>query len=149
MWTFITFTYPEVYGKDDLENYKELLDRRNAIRIPHITGAADRPKSTAKWRLFKENGIIQTEGETDEETDEEEQEQEQKKVEKKETGSGIQFFPGDITGLIKQLHLLLAEFHAGNKSTTKNQIVAILDELLRRDYLSQEEYNAVCRTISC
>ena len=68
---------------------------------------------------------------------------------KENSGSGIQFLPGDIEGLIEQLHLLLAESRAGNKSSTRNQIVAILDELLRRNYLNQEEYNAVCRTISC
>ena len=68
---------------------------------------------------------------------------------KKEEGSGIAFLPGDINGLIEQLRLLLAEHRAGNKSSTKNQIVVILDQLLRRKYLNQEEYNAVCRTISC
>ena len=69
--------------------------------------------------------------------------------EKEEQGSGITFLPGDINGLIEQLHLLLAEHRAGNKSSTENQIVAILDQLLRRNYLNQEEYNAVCRTLSC
>ena len=69
-------------------------------------------------------------------------------VEEKE-GTGIQFLPGDISGLIGQLRLLLGEYRAGNKSSTKNQIVAILDQLLKRNYLNQEEYNAVCRTVSC
>ena len=135
LWHLITFKYPDVYNPEDLENYKELLDRTNVINIPHVTSAADRPKSTAKWKFFKENGIVE---------DDDEQEQE-----KKETGTGIQFLPGNIKGLIEQLHLLLAEFRAGNKSSTRNRIVAILDQLLRRNYLNQEEYNAVCRTISC
>ena len=121
------------------------MHRTNAINTPHVTSTADRPRSTTKWRFFKENGIIQEdpgeEVEDEQEADEEmEQEQGHEKVEKKETGNGIQFFPGDISGLIKQFHLLLAEFHAGNKSSTKNQIVAILDDLLRRNYLNQEEY---------
>ena len=136
LWHLITFKYPDVYNAEDLENYKELLDRTNVINIPHVTSAADRPKSTAKWKFFKENGIVEND-------DEQEQEQ------KKETGTGIQFLPGNIKGLIEQLHLLLAEFRAGNKSSTRNRIVAILDQLLRRNYLNQEEYNAVCRTISC
>ena len=67
----------------------------------------------------------------------------------KKDGTGIHFLPGDISGLINQLHLLLAEFRAGNKSATKNQIVAILDQLLKRNYLTQDEYNGVCRTILC
>ena len=154
LWDLIMAKSPMLFYKEDLDNYKELLHRTNAIDMPRRTSAADRPKSTAKWRFFKENGIIQEdpgeETEDEQETDEEmEQEQGDEKVEKKETGNGIQFLPGDISGLIKQLHLLLAEFHAGNKSSTRNHIVAILDDLLRRNYLNQEEYNAVCRTISC
>ena len=141
LWSLITFKYPEVYSKEDLDNYKELLDRTNAIHVPHVTSAADRPKSTTKWRFFKENAIIASE----ENDDEEEPELEKKE----ETGTGIRFLPGNIKGLIEQLHLLLAEFRAGNKFSTRNQIVAILDQLLRRNYLNQEEYNAVCRTISC
>ena len=62
-------------------------------------------------------------------------------------GNGIEFLPGDINGLIEQLHLLLAESRAGNKSSTRNQIVAILDQLLRLNYLNQEEYNAVSEEI--
>ena len=112
--------------------------------MPHKTSPADRPKSTTKWRFFKENGIVQTQQQEEQEESESEEEDE-----KKEIGHGIRFLPGNINGLIEQLHLLLAEFRAGNKSSTRNQIVAILDELLRRNYLNQKEYNAVCRTISC
>ena len=39
------------------------------------------------------------------------------------------------------LHLLLAEFRAGHESSTRNRIVAILDQLLRRNYLNQEQYH--------
>ena len=59
LWSLITFKYPDVYDPEDLENYKELLDRTNAINTPHVTSTADRPRSTTKWRFFKENGIIQ------------------------------------------------------------------------------------------
>ena len=75
--------------------------------------------------------------------------QEKKKKKKKKDGTGISYLPGDINGLIEQLHLLQAEHRAGNKSATKNQIVAILDQLLRRGYLTQDEYNGVCRSILC
>ena len=162
LWNLIMFKSPELYYEEDLDNYKELLDRTNAINMPRKTSAADRPKGTAKWRFFKEKGIteddtgeeIENEQDTgeemkDEQDTDEEMEQEHGKEEKVETGTGVHFLPGDITGLIKQFHLLLAEFRAGNKSSTKNQIVAILDDLLRRNYLNQEEYNAVCRTLSC
>ena len=71
-----------------------------------------------------------------------------KRKTKNKEGTGIVFLPGDINELIEQLHLLLAEFRAGN-TATKNQIVAILDQLLKRNYLTQDEYNGVCRTILC
>ena len=145
LWVLIMYNKPKpLYDKEDFENYKELLERTNALDMPHKTSPADRPKSTTKWRFFKENGIVQTQQQEEQEEDESEEEDE-----KKEIGHGIRFLPGNINGLIEQLHLLLAEFRAGNKSSTRNQIVAILDELLRRNYLNQKEYNAVCRTISC
>ena len=53
-------------------------------------------------------------------------------------GHGV-FLPGDIKGLEQKLNLLLAEYIAGNK-TTRNQIVYILDELLRRKKISKREY---------
>ena len=44
---------------------------------------------------------------------------------------GRNFLPGGIKGLETKLNLLLAEFRAGNTST-RNEIVFIIDELLRR-----------------
>jgi hypothetical protein len=58
-------------------------------------------------------------------------------------GNGIQFLPGDINGLQIKLDYLLAEYHAGNTSATRNQIVAIADELLRRKQISQAKYNNI------
>ena len=146
LWNLIMKKTPEDFEQEDLENYEEILERTNVIDIPHITSTGDRPKNTAKYRFLKEIGLVQTPRE--EEKVEEEEEKESIEEEKKD-GSGIQFLPGDIEGLIEKLHLLLAEFRAGNKSSTRNQIVAILDQLLRRKYLNQEEYNAVCKSISC
>jgi hypothetical protein len=140
LWRLIMFKTPVIYDPEDLENYTELLKITNAIDIPHKTNAGDKPKNTAKWRFFKDQGLVRVE--------ESEEEEEVEKKERKD-GQGIQFLPGNIKGLIERLHLLLAEFRAGNNSSTRNQIVAILDELLRRNYLNQEEYNAVCETISC
>ena len=57
------------------------------------------------------------------------------------SGEGIvQFLPGDIKGLPMKLNLLLAEVAAGNRSSTRNEIVYILDELLRREMLSRKQY---------
>ena len=56
-------------------------------------------------------------------------------------GDGI-FLPGDIKGLKTKLNLLLAEFRAGN-TTTRNEIVFILDELRRRKQMSKKEYKEI------
>ena len=145
LWRLIMFKSPKGFETEDFDNYKELLERTNAINMPHA-GAADRPRNTTKWRFFKANGLI--EGEEPEENEGEEEEEEEEEEEDKK-GFGIQFLPGDIKGLVEQLHLLFAEFQAGNKSSTRNQIVAILDQLLKRNYLTQDEYNGLCETISC
>ena len=59
----------------------------------------------------------------------------------------IQFLPGDISGLQTKLTYLLAEYQAGNTFATRNQIVAIADELLRRKHISQEEYHDISSII--
>ena len=56
---------------------------------------------------------------------------------------GTQFLPGDVKGLQTKLHYLLAEYRAGNTTATRNQIVSITDELLRRKKLSRIEYNHI------
>ena len=139
LWRLIMHKTPTDYDDNDFENYTRLLEKTNAIDMPHKTGGSDRPKNTAKWKFFKETGLVEgAEGDADEDYEK-----------KSESGSGIQFLPGDINALIEKLHLLLAESRAGNKSSTRNEIVAILDELRRRNYLNQEEYNGVCEQLSC
>ena len=122
LWRLIMMKTPEMYEQEDFDNYKELLTRTNAIENPRKKATTDRPLTTAKYAFFKENKLVQS-------------------------GGGIQFLPGDIKGLLDKLRLLLAEARAGNKVSTRNQIVAILDELLRRGFLNQEEYNAVCQKV--
>ena len=146
LWRLIMMKKPEIFEDEDLRDYKELIDKTNVIYTPHKINSSDRPTKTAKYKFLTENFGVEEEKESEEESDEE---YKGEKDEGKKDGTGIHFLPGDISGLINQLHLLLAEFRAGNKSATKNQIVAILDQLLKRNYLTQDEYNGVCRTILC
>ena len=146
LWRLIMMKKPEIFEDEDLRDYKELIDKTNVIYTPHKINSSDRPTKTAKYKFLTENFGVEEEKESEEESDEEYKDE---KDEGKKDGTGIHFLPGDINGLINQLHLLLAEFRAGNKSATKNQIVAILDELLKRNYLTQDEYNGVCRSILC
>ena len=58
-------------------------------------------------------------------------------------GDSIEFLPADKKGLQTKFAYLLGEFRAGNTSATRNQIVAISDELLRRKVISRREYQTV------
>ena len=57
-------------------------------------------------------------------------------------GYGIVYLPGDIKGLTHKLHLLLAEFLAGN-TTVRNELVYVLDALLRLKQLTRREYTDI------
>ena len=54
-------------------------------------------------------------------------------------GYGVVYLPGEINGLAKKLHLLAAEFFAGN-TTVRNELVHVLDALLRLKHLTRKEY---------
>ena len=144
LWRLIMMKTPKAYTSEEERDYKELVERTNVIEFPHIIHSSNRPGNTAKKRFLSK--IF---GEGSENNESEKEEDSEEETEEEKDGTGISFLPGDINGLIKQLHLLLAEFRAGNKSATKTQIVAILDELLRRSYLNQNEYNGVCRALLC
>ena len=59
-----------------------------------------------------------------------------------EHGSGVVYLPGDINGLSKKLELLTAEFFAGN-TTVRNELVYVLDALLRLKKLTKKEYTEI------
>ena len=58
-------------------------------------------------------------------------------------GNGIEFLPSDIISLKQELAYLLGEYRAGNTSATRNQIVAIADNLLKRKHISKLEYRTI------
>ena len=64
------------------------------------------------------------------------------------TGNGV-ILPGDINSLVSRFQLVCAERAAGNTTATTPEVVAILDELLRRRHISREEYNAMCKGLGC
>ena len=143
LWRLIMMKTPETYEQEDLENYVELLNRTHALNIPNKTEPSQKPGNTSKWKFLKHAGIVNDEPESDEYEDP------LSESEDKKEGEGVSFLPGNIEGLVEQFRLLFAEFCAGNKSSTKKQMVAILDQLLKRGYLNQDEYNAMCERISC
>ena len=63
-------------------------------------------------------------------------------------GTGI-ILPGNIKSLVDRFRLVCAERAAGNIEATTPEIVAILDEFLRRSHISKVEYNAMCKQLGC
>ena len=49
------------------------------------------------------------------------------------------YLPEDINGLTEKLHLLAAEFFAGNTSV-RNELIHVLDAILRLKQLTRKEY---------
>ena len=122
LWSLIMKKRPTGYTSDDLNTYRDVILQTNAMNSPNNVGPTSRVVSTKKWRdifpLFKE-------------------------LPPSSTGNGFAFLPGDIKGLETKLTYLLGEYRAGNRSSTRNEIVPILDELLRRKGVSRKEYKEI------
>ena len=126
LWALVMLAKPKYaeYTSDDFSRYGDLVKQTNVINHPQNITARSRPASTWKWKHIL-TPIMQP-------------------IKKENIdGDGIQFLPSDIKGLTSKLHLLLAEFAAGNRSSTRNEIVFILDELLRRKKISRKEYTDI------
>ena len=126
------------YTDKDLENYLELAEYTDLINNPRVLKG--KPYKTMKYKFLKKHF-----GEFEEQSDEEPQPASKRK---KVDGEGI-ILPGDINSLQKRFQLLIAEREAGNVDATTPEIVAILDEFLRRKRLTRPEYNAVCKELKC
>ena len=57
-------------------------------------------------------------------------------------GEGVVYLLGNMNGLAKKLQLLAAEFFAGN-TTVRNELVHVLDALLRLKQLTRKEYTNI------
>ena len=113
LWKLVMLSSPKDYTNEDLVNYKHLVKQTNVMSHPcGVKRGISRNTTTYKWRY-----ILQ-----------------------EHHGEGIQFLPGDIKGMTTKLNSLLAEFAAGTMSSTRNEIIYILDELLRRKKITHEEY---------
>ena len=107
---------------EDYKNYCDILIQTHVLHHDSDPKRTARSNGGWKWKNILSK-IWEKEMKFDEEVEE---------------GHGI-FLPGDIKGLKTKLNLLLAEFRAGN-TTTRSEIVFILDELKRRKQMSKKEY---------
>ena len=57
-------------------------------------------------------------------------------------GEGVVYLPGDINGLAKKLQLLAAELFARN-TPVRNELVHVLDALLRLKQVTRKEYTNI------
>ena len=119
--------FKEEITDDDLINYEDILFQTHVLHVDSDPSKGSRGSKRFKWTNLLHN-IYQKEKLREYE-------------EYIKDGKGI-FLPGDIKGLHTKLNLLLAEFRAGNTST-RNEIVFILDELLRRKRMSRKEYTEI------
>ena len=134
LWSLIMDTSPKRYTKDDLENYKKLVLQTDLINNPSGVQVTSKPERTNKYKNFLVKIV-----EEEHEMKNEERERDDEGMPK---GKGIQFLPSTIKELFVKLKLLAAEFIAGN-TTTRNELVAVLDQLRERGLISEKEYTTI------
>ena len=124
LWSLIMRKVPSDFSHEDMITYRNLILHTNAMAYPNNLGPGSHVKNTKKWReIFPLFDTLESSEE--------------------KGGKGMQFLPGDIKGLQTKLNYLLAEYRAGNRLSTRNEIIPILDELLRRKKISRKEYKDI------
>ena len=121
---------PQHYTSDDYSVYKAIVAQTRVIAFPNKRPGSARPRST--WKHMLSGMVIP--GDMVEEEDEESTEgissdgyrKKKKTREPFSKGYGVVYLPGDINELTDKLHLLLAEFLAGN-TTVRNELDYVLD----------------------
>jgi len=114
---------------EDFNNYRELVLQTDVMNNPAPQSGRTNPKGTYKWRkVFSQFNTPINDDEAD--------------------GDGVIFLPSSIKSMHDKLTLLLGSYQAGNQTSTRNEITAILDELRRRKAISLVQYNLISTFIS-
>ena len=115
------------FTEADLQEYVRLLRQTNVLhRNFDPNESHPRASSSWKWKTILKPLWNKFRKEEDSEED----------------GSGIKNLPGSIKALKEKLNLLVGEYKAGN-TTTRNELVAVLDQLRSRKAISEDRYRAV------
>ncbi|XP_065642094.1 uncharacterized protein LOC136073795 [Hydra vulgaris] len=125
LWEIIVKSHPVKYTNNDRNKYKEILDQTDAIRSD-LNSA--KPRSS---KSYKYANVIKPIWE--------------EMIGK--SGKGVVILPSDPNALFEMLKLRLAGLQAGNTGT-RNEIVAICDELLRQGQIDDDEYKALQKAIT-
>jgi len=156
LWDLIMLNDPKKFTEDDLEQYRKINDLTNLYYNPRVTAKASH-KKTNKWKFLNErieryppvqrypapppnrgNNLIDYDDYSDDSS-----------VYFDGLGVTPIIIPSDIKSLKSRLQLVCAERAAGNVRATTNEIVAILDEMLRQNHITRPEYNVVCEKLGC
>ena len=122
LWNLIMLAKPVNYEPEDFMEYMQLVKQTNVKHNPYTSKGKTRPYGTSKWR-----NILLTI--TDDKND--------------VKGEGVIYLPSTIKALEDKLKVLLAEYNAGNQTSTRNEIIPIADELLKRKAITQGEYKDI------
>ena len=156
LWALVMMNDPpeSSYTQNDLHMYKDLVYQTNVMSHPHkVVLGKSRYKKTKNWMhifpLLKTLPSAEDDNANHDDDDNddaafEDSSQHASWLNKNNDGVGIQFLPGDKKGLEIKLNYLLAEYRVGKSSSlTRNKIVSILDEFLRRKRISRKEYRDI------
>jgi len=127
--SLLTRKMPIGYNDDDCENYKNRLDNSGAI---YQSKHGPLKKNSEKWK----NIVRPIWGEL--------YPQRAKLADNKKAkrGSGVVYLSSDPNALVERFQLLLSSAKAGNTGV-RNEIVAILDELLRMEVITRDYYKSI------
>ena len=134
LWRLITGVKERqigVIGRDftdeDLLEYTKLV-RQTSVLHRDFNPNNPRPRSSSSWKW---KTILRPLWDKYKQEDSEEEE-----------GSGVKYLPSTIKALKEKLAVLLGEYQAGN-TTTRNELVPVLDQLRSRKAISESEYRAI------
>ena len=134
LWRLITGVKESqigVIGRDftdeDLLEYTKLV-RQTSVLHRDFNPNNSRPRSSSSWKW---KTILRPLWDKYKQEDSEEEE-----------GSGVKYLPSTIKALKEKLAVLLGEYQAGN-TTTRNELVPVLDQLRSRKAISESEYRAI------
>lgn len=140
LWNLVMLNKPEKFTDDDLTNYLNLIQIADVYDHPRQLPNS-KPSITTKARFLRSHIYEEPSDDDDDEFN--------SPVVSDSEKEGTGFLPSNINSLAKRLAILLAERRAGNTLATTSELVAILDELLRRRKITQKDYNAICKAESC
>ena len=123
LWELIIKKNPVDYTEEDRDRYKEILYATNVLyKNNDANQTKPRSSKAEKWTKIL-RPIWNNRPSSIQEI----------------TGDGIIYLSQDPVVLTNRLSLLIAEYQAGN-TTTQNEMVAIIDELLKQSIITKDQY---------